>query len=138
MLEAGGSTPAEQARRCRTPASVTALVKDFVRAYNEGDLPRLEEIFAGEPDFRWYFVQGERVEDSAHRHTLLPYFAHRHVLDDRLRLTALSVSREPGWHGGFDFSVRLRRESDDVGARGTWHGKGAAGCAIFVWSIGKE
>lgn len=145
------SLPAEQVLSCPakddrpedhpapTRASVRELVKDFVRAYNEGDFVRLEEVFAREQDFMWYFVQGERVKEKAkERHTLLPYFAERHLLNDRFRLLTLSVRREKGWHGGYDFFVRLRRDSDEQRARGAWHGKGAADCAIFVWSIGKE
>lgn len=122
-----------------TRAGVVALVKDFIRAYNDGDFVRLEEVFSQEEDFLWYFVQGERERtDAERRQTLPPYFVQRHLLGDRLQVLKLSVRRERGWHGGYDFFIRLRRESDEARARGTWHGKGAADCAIFVWSIGKE
>lgn len=121
-----------------TRRSVADLVHRFVKAYNEGDLLVLEETFAQEQDFRWYFVQGERErEDAEARHTLLPYFAQRHVLNDRLRLSELAISRKRGWHGGYDFFVELRRQSDEPRARGVWHGKGAADCAIFTWSVGQ-
>lgn len=122
-----------------TRAGVATLVKDFIRAYNDGDFVRLEEVFSQEEDFRWYFVQGERERaDAERRETLSAYFVQRHLLGDRLEVVKLSVRRERGWHGGYDFFIRLRRESDEARARGTWHGKGAADCAIFVWSIGKE
>jgi hypothetical protein len=135
--------PPKDARPHEFPAvtrdDVIALVRDFVRAYNDGDLVRLEEVFSQEEDFQWYFVQGERVrEDAEQRRTLLPYFAQRHLLDDRLEVLKLSVRRERGWHGGYDFSIRLRRESVEARAQGLWHGKGAADCAIYAWSIGQE
>ncbi|HEX2296421.1 MAG TPA: hypothetical protein VHN37_14080 [Actinomycetota bacterium] len=122
-----------------TRAGVIALVKDFVRAYNDGDFVRLEEVFSQEEDFQWYFVQDERVrEDAKQRRTLPPYFVQRHLLGDRLEVLKLSVRRERSWHGGYDFFIRLRRDSDEARARGIWHGKGTADCAISVWSVGKE
>ena len=120
-----------------TRRSVRALVREFVAAYNAGDLARLDATIAPEEDFEWYFVDGERFLDAHERSTLLPYFAQRHALGDRLRLIEVGVGREIGWHGGYDLSVRLRRSSADDGARGTWHGKAAADCAIFVWSLGR-
>jgi hypothetical protein len=125
---------------CVTPtrAGVRSLVREFVDAYNAGDVERLDALVAKEDDFQWYFVQGERQRDAHERTTLPAYFAQRHVMDDRLRLVELGVRRDAGWHGGYDFAMRLRRWSQDDAARGMWHGKGAADCAIFVWSLGKE
>jgi hypothetical protein len=119
-----------------TRAAVRDLIEEFVADYNAGDLAGLNGHFADEADFRWYFVDGERERDATERHTLLPYFAERHALDDRLRIVDLAIGRKVGWHGGFDFSARLNRRSAEDRARGMWHGKGAADCAMFVWSVG--
>lgn len=121
-----------------TRAGVRRLVEEFVDSYNSGDLLRLEGLFAQKEDFRWYFVAGERTDDAKERETLLPYFARRHAMGDRLRLMKLDVARRVGWHGGYDFSVKLRRTSDEARARGVWHGKAAADCAIFTWSLGRD
>ncbi|HEX2295966.1 MAG TPA: hypothetical protein VHN37_11730 [Actinomycetota bacterium] len=116
------------------------VVRDFVAAYNGGDADRLDELFSREPDFEWYTVsRGARQEVTAFdRERLHPYFARRHRAGDRLRLLDLDVREERGWHGGFDFSFRLVRSSGQRSAEGRYHGKGAADCTIFVWSMGRE
>lgn len=123
-----------------TARDAARVVRSFVRAYNDGDLARLDSLFSSEPDFEWYFVsRGARREFTAYdRAELPPYFARRHIANDHLKLLNLDVSEDRGWHGGFDFSFRLARSSDERGAEGRYHGKGAAGCTIFVWSMGRE
>lgn len=125
--------------RSTTAEGVSRLVKDFMRAYNVGDVAGLETVFSHEPEFEWYTVsRGRRQEVAAfNRVDLPPYFARRHLAGDHLKLLKLDVRDERGWHGGFDFSFRLVRSSDQRGAEGYYHGKGAAGCTIFVWSMGR-
>ena len=133
---------------------VEALVRDFVRAYNRGDSEALERMWAQEPEFRWYFVQDERVgSDAERRSTLGAYFSARHALNDRIDLRRLHV-RPRSEDGTFGISFRLRRSSEQRDATGFWHGKGSAQaaeplpgifpfssastCALIVWSMGKE
>lgn len=132
QAQRGDDFPAPTRRGVRT------LIEDFVAAYNAGDLTALDGLFADEEDFNWYFVSGEREREAWSRNTLLSYFAQRHLLEDRLRVVELNLRPEIGWHGGYDFSVRLKRYSSEERARGWWHGKGAADCAITTWSVGSE
>lgn len=139
----GGPQPvcvSSRAANIDTSEDAERVVRDFVRAYNDGDLVRLEQAFSPEPEFEWYTVsRGVRQEVTAYdRATLRPYFARRHEAGDRLSLLELDVRDERGWHGGFDFTFRLVRSSAQHRAEGRYHGKGAAGCAIFVWSMGRE
>ncbi len=122
-----------------TPEDVARLVEDFVRAYNDGNAERAEAYFAPDPDFEWYSVsRGQREEFTTYeRSRLAPYFARRHEVGDRLKLLELHVGEERGWHGGYDFAFRLVRFSDQGRAAGRYHGKGAADCTIFVWSMGR-
>lgn len=123
-----------------TAEDAAGVVREFVAAYNDGDVDRLDELFAPEPDFEWYTVsRGAREEITAYdRAALAPYFARRHSVGDHLKLLDLHVREARAWHGGFDFSFRLMRSSDQRGAEGRYHGKGAADCTIFVWSMGRE
>jgi hypothetical protein len=127
------------------------LVRTFTRAYNRGDVQVLERLWAHEPDFKWYFVQDERVgADAENRMTLPAYFAHRHTLGDRIDLRKVAVGR-PSPSGHYGISFKLKRFSDQPESRGMWHGKAsvteaAAGlevastnsCALTVWSMGKH
>lgn len=130
VASVAGTTTSDDAAR---------VVRDFVEAYNDGDLDRLDRLFSPEPDFEWYTVsRGAREEITAYdREALSPYFARRHRAGDQLKLLHLDVKEERGWHGGFDFSFRLARSSDERRADGRYHGKGAADCTIFVWSMGR-
>lgn len=138
-----------------TRGRVEAVVREFVRAYNEGDSAALERIWAQEPDFQWYFVHGEREGPEAHdRSRLGTYFFERHVLGDRLRLGRLRVG-PPNDAGHFGIAFRLRRSSTDRSAEGSWHGKASAttvaglpplpysggreaSCMLAVWGMGRD
>ena len=121
-----------------TSDDVARLVEDFVRAYNDGDAEAAEASFSADPDFEWYSVsRGQREEFTTYeRSRLAPYFARRHEVGDRLKLLEVDVREERGWHGGYGFAFRLVRFSDQGRAAGRYHGKGAADCTIFVWSMG--
>ena len=138
-----------------TRQGVAALVREFVTAYNDGDAQKLEEIWAQEPHFNWYFVQGERQEDAEDRSTLGAYFAARHAVGDTLVLRELSV-KPKSEDGSFGFGFSLTRRSNDPSARGRFHGKGSARgpgealgpelpdpnspstCVLHVWSMGRD
>ena len=121
-----------------TSDDVARLVEDFVRAYNDGDAAAAEASFSADPDFEWYSVSRGRQQEftTYERSGLAPYFARRHEVNDRLNLLEVDVREERGWHGGYDFTFRLVRFSDQARAAGRYHGKGAADCTIFVWSMG--
>lgn len=122
-----------------TPEDVARVVEEFVSAYNRGAPDLAERSFAAEPDFEWYSVsRGRREEFVTYDRSRLPaYFSRRSEMGDRLKLLEVNVQDERGWHGGYDFSFRLVRFSDERRAEGRYHGKGAADCAIFVWSMGR-
>lgn len=137
-----------------TRQAVEVLVRDFVTAYNKGDARTLEQVWAREPDFQWYFVQGERLgSDAEDRSTLPAYFSLRHGLGDELRLSSFRVSPAND-RGHYGIGFRLRRFSDQPEAAGMWHGKASAAagssipdladptslarCTLIVWSMGKE
>jgi len=146
----GASSPVQSCSR----ESVVDLVEAFVRAYNRGDSDKLHSMWADEPDFEWYSVSpGERERADAYsRETLIPYFAQRHGLNDRLRLKRLQVGPEDD-RGVFGITYRLRRTSDQDSGRGLYHGKASAKevlavpsvddlsvsrCVLFVWSMGRQ
>lgn len=72
------------------------------------------------------------------RASLLRHLREAHRLEERLELAALVVMQERGWHGGYDFSFRIRRSASDLPTP-TWHvGKGAAGCRIALLVYGED
>lgn len=123
-------------------SEVRDLVRDFVDAYNRGDVAYLEQIWAQEPDFFWYFDAADpsrRAGLSEQRATLGPHFMRRNLVGDHIRLHRLSVAWERGWHGAWDVTFELSRTSDDVAAEGRHHGKGAATCQrLHAWAMGQD
>ena len=114
-------------------AALRAAFLAFVRAYNRGDLRRLDALISRER-FEWYSsVQpGTRVRGAAkERDTLRAYFRARYRRGDRLavekfRLSAYERARELG-----HFVFAARRRADDF-RDGKWFkliGKGSADCA---------
>lgn len=109
------------------------LVKRFVRAFNRGDVDRLDRLWAHEPDFQWYFVDDEREQsDAEDRLTLRLYFQERVLLNDHLRLQRLRINPN-----GTDFAFKLLRTTDDERDRaaGLFHGKGAARDSVPLPSL---
>ena len=123
-------------------SEVRDLVRDFVDAYNRGDVDRLEQMWAQEPDFFWYFVQDDasrRGALSERRETLILYFVERSMYADHLRLRDLSIRWERGWHGAWDIAFKVTRTSDDPNAAGRYHGKGMATCQrLHAWAMGRD
>lgn len=127
--------------RC-TRDFVAASVRSFIRAYNRGNLERLERMWAQEPDFEWYFVDDERESPEAeNRRTLGTYFETRHRLNDHIRLRGLRVAPRSE-DGSFGFGFKLFRRTDDPRERaeGLFHGKGAVtqGCLLHVWAMDND
>ncbi len=112
---------------------VRKLVTSSIRAYNRGDVARLDEIYAEEPDFLGYYAAPERTHRKGEdRSTLMPYFERRHALDDRLTLKVFWVQAEREPDDSFDFYFELERNSRQSRARGSYAGKGNARHAIAV------
>lgn len=132
-LPAVGNDHARPPSASCSRSETARVIKRFVRAFNRGDVDRLDRLWAQEPDFEWYFVDEERGQGEAeNRSTLRSYFQDRVDVNDRLRLRRLSI----GPTGGNDptsFNFKLLRTTDDQRDRasGLFHGKGAAQ-EIFV------
>ncbi len=116
-------------------ATTDRLVHAYVKAYNKGDVARLDRrIFAREPAFVWYSDRGRFNAAAEDRSTLRAFFAARHHAGDRFTLVRL---RYNGYRSSDDtghFEMTLRR-----GGR-TFAGKGAVACAerrIAVTSLGR-
>ena len=151
-VPSAGSAPAHLRETDSCSKSETQqTARGFIRAYNGGDISRLDRMWAQEPDFQWYFVDDERDSEAEDRLSLPAYFAERGLLEDRLTLRRLRVAP-----GGSDFSFTLRRSTSDErkGAAGLFHGKGAARdivalpsieepvpssrCLLVVWSMDRH
>jgi hypothetical protein len=137
----------EPPKRC-TAVEVRTLVVRFIRAFNAGDLKRLDRLFARKPDFRWYSTDapGRRLGGAAYsRATLIPYFARRHRLGERLKLRSFRFNGNSGLSGDTygNFEYGLIRSADDLSPT-RYYGKGASRCyrarpdVIFVWSMARE
>lgn len=138
-----------------TRARAAKVVRAFIRAYNRGNLDRLERLWAQEPDFQWYFVDDEREADAENRASLGTYFAARHGLNDHIRLRRLRVAPR-GDDGSFGFGFELFRKTDDERrkAEGLFHGKGSvtqataspsvadpnpvSRCLLHVWAMDND
>jgi hypothetical protein len=135
----------EQPTLC-TAAEVEALVLRFVDAFNSGDLGALDDIFAREPDFKWYSTDapGERFTSLAYdRPSLVPYFAGRHAVREQLTLRSFRFNGNSGAPSYGNFEYGLTRSAEDL-PPAPYYGKGAAFCyrnrsdVIFVWSMGRH
>jgi hypothetical protein len=129
----------------RTCARATAsLVPRWVEAYNNGDLHRLDRIFAPAGVFVWYSspAPGRRLNAASHdRSTLLAYFRDRHRAGDRLRIIRWKFNsrRARDDEGGFELTLRRRARDYRGGRSFTLQGKGSIACArrqISMVSLG--
>lgn len=125
---------------CSREHEVRLIRKVFVKAYNSGNLERLDEIFASEGTsqgkFQKYTVGPiERNGFAAgDRSTLIPYFKQRHEEKDRIRIVDFTIGRyERGSNPGFGFSFVLYRDSEEFSpvAKGYFVGKGSIDCRIY-------
>jgi hypothetical protein len=115
-------------------AAVSGALRSFATAFTRGDRKRLDALFAPAESFAWYSSgpPGARFTPVAQqRDTLLPYFAARHRMHDRLSLD---------WYrfNGFErartlghFELRGTRRADDSpgGVARQISGKGAIDCS---------
>ncbi len=143
-----GTTPAAAGRppepRC-SAAEARGIVHHFVEAYNRGDVDYLDQLWAQEPEFFWYFDNADPARRSPllseDRKTLTSYFTQRALLGDQLHLRKLSARWQRGWHAAWGISFELHRVSDQPEAEGIFHGKGAVTCGrrgslLHAWAMG--
>jgi hypothetical protein len=140
------SPEASRVRDCR-PGEVKHGVVAFTRAFNAGDIPKLDGLFApktthGRPGFQWYSTgpPGTRLGSAAtNRSTLMSYFAARHRARERLRLLQLTGGNADD-NAYADFAFHILRQARGLHAT-AFEGKGASICSrygarIAVWAIG--
>lgn len=135
--------PPEGVAGC-TGAEVHRLVHRFVQAFNAGDQPTLQRLWARSGrGFAWYSTDGpgRRINAVAEdRASLGGYFAERHARKETLRLTSFRFNSNQGAYGNFQYT--LVRRAADLPPTG-YAGKGAALCTsvprtIGVWSMAKN
>jgi hypothetical protein len=128
-------------------AALRKTLGAFVRAYNDGDLERLDRLFSRE-GFLWYWAVGPSRHlrgAKQNRTTLIPYFRERHRHGDRLTLHRYRFN---GYERARDighFEIHGERRADDflAGRRSRMVGKGALDCSkppvtIAVLAIGGQ
>lgn len=123
-------------------SDVTAILRDFFPAYNNGNFRDLNRLFARGDRFRSYDVHPvERTgEEASKRKTLVPYFRDRHDVSDELNLdlSTLEVGRYDNGNRGFGFSLELDRTSNELSPLATGHFsvKGSVDCdGIYFWNM---
>ena len=119
-----GDCPGTQAR--------TAFAQ-FVKAFNAGDTPTLDQLFAARSDFKWYSsgAPGERFRAAAaNRRTLVPYFRARHAQGDHLTLLRFRTT-SAGTLAHFSFVLRRSARDYKKGTPFRLIGKGAFSCALL-------
>jgi hypothetical protein len=127
---------------CTSPR-VHLLLDTFVRAFNSGNLPLLNQLFAPQGSFVWYSsnAPGLRANPQAQdRSTLIGYFRRRHAMRDRLGVLSFRFNGNSSGLGNFIFRMRRRADDHRGGASFRIVGKGAALCtrpvAFVVLSLG--
>jgi hypothetical protein len=120
------------------------LVGQFVQAFNAGDQPALQRLWARTGHgFAWYSTDapGRRFSPAAEdRSTLGAYFAERHAHREALRMTSFQFNGHTA--GYVNFQYDLIRQANDLAAT-AYTGKGAAVCdtsprTLGVWSMARD
>jgi hypothetical protein len=140
-IGAGSGGSLRQEIGCTADAT-KALVRTFVRDYNNGRVAALDRLWAPEPRFQWFSTgpPGARLASRAYeRATLAAYFRTRVHVHERIRLTELRAGYDPN-RNIVNFSGKLVRSADDLRPRPPHNFKGAAECysagpTLIVWSM---
>ena len=126
------------------PGELRGLVDRFVRAFNAGNQPELERLWASQGQgFSWYSTDspGQRLRSAARdRATLGTYFARRHAAGEHLAVTSFHDNGSNASSGGF--GLTLVRRADGLPST-AYVGKGTAFCqdnpaTLAVWSMAKD
>ena len=126
LLGSAGVVPGSAEESC-TPTTSRRLFRQFIVAYNEGNLKRLDFIFPSQRDFGMYRVSPERTGPTAEdRSSLKAYLRERIAHNDALEIRRFRASSERSPDGSCGISFVLERTSDDPlpWGNGTFTGKG--------------
>ena len=109
-----GSQPAPAAGEGCDRRVVRIVVRDFIDAYNRGDIAVLDRMFPSQEEFGQYRAWPEREwPESDDRATLMDYFEKRHEYGDRLKIEELNLSSRRSPDGSCGMGYVFRRVSDD-------------------------
>jgi hypothetical protein len=142
-LSAGSLASPQRPIPC-TASGTRSLVFAFVRAFNAGDRPALNRLWAKGAHFRWYsaYQNEPRMGDTVYfRARLLSYFGTRHLQQERMKVVRFHFGGKGFGFGYGHFDYRLEREALDLSATSrVYDGKGAVACytrprALAVWSM---
>ena len=125
-----------------TADATRALVRAFVRDYDDGRVVAIGPVWGPEPYFQWFSTRapGARLGARAYdRATLLAYFRARARVHENLRLTELRAGYDP-MRNIVNFAGKLVRSADDLRPRPPQDFKGAADCRagrprLIAWSM---
>ena len=135
----GASLPASLASTC-TESSSRQIVTSFIEAFNNGDLGKLDQLFA---DYSYYATDAPGKFSSPaprSRSDLIAYFAQRHLAHERLKLESLQFNGRSA--NDFNFAFEITRSADGL-APTPYGGKGAVFCGnpsntLILWAMGRE
>jgi hypothetical protein len=141
---ASGAGPSADriARGACTADATKALLRAFVRRYDNGRVQLIDRMWARSPRFQWFSsgAPGARLGERAYdRATLATYFRSRVRAHEWIRLTLLRAGYDPA-RDIVNFSGKLVRSAKDIRPRGPQDFKGAADCLsgrpmLIVWSM---
>lgn len=145
QVASAGARPTQQelARGAACTAGTTkALIRAFVRGYDNGQIRLIDRLWAPAPRFQWFSTgpPGARLGERAYvRTTLTAYFRSRVRAHEKIRLTQLGAGYDPT-RGIVHFGGKLVRSATDIPPRGPQNFKGAADCVsgrplLIVWSM---
>jgi hypothetical protein len=128
-------------------AALRSTLMSFIRAYNGGDLRRLDRLVSRE-QFLWYSAIGPSRSlrgAKQNRETLIPYFRERHRRGDRVKLSTYRFNGYDRARNLGHFELHGERRAADMGD-GRWlrmTAKGALDCSkppvtIAVMSVGGD
>ena len=137
--EARASLPPSGGSAC-TESTSRPIVASFIEAFNDGDLGRLDQLFA---DYSRYATDapGEFSSPAPRsRSDLIAYFAQRHQAHERLKLESLQFNGRSA--NDVNFTFELTRSADGL-APTPYGGKGAVFCGnpsntLILWAMGRE
>jgi hypothetical protein len=137
-----GPSADRMTRGACTADATKALVRAFVRGYDNGHVQLIDRMWARSPRFQWFSsgAPGARLGERAYdRATLAAYFRTRVRAHERTRLTLLRAGYDPT-RDIVNFGGKLVRSAKDIRPRGPQDFKGAADCLsgrpmLIVWSM---
>lgn len=134
---AGSASPSSSSGGGCLLVEVQTVVTGFIEAFNAGDEPALQRLFAqAGQGFFWYSTDspGQRFDQVADdRGSLMGYFVQRHAAHESLHLSSFKFNGNSASMGDFEYT--LSRSADDLPAT-PYVGKGSAMCTTYPRTIG--